>query len=258
MSGFYLGPAVLHYRSHHVFVTATSATRITNTVAWFPETDITPPLPDTNEILIAAIKDLLHAIKKYNLNGEFIPPTLAQELQDFVNLHNALPTDTPPASEIGTEKRVVLPEENIVQEARVVLPTLASPNPVHTIPAAPQPILPPLPTIYPPSPGLAPLPDTNHPNSVMRPSISPPTVPAAPTRHSPREHVVRVPSSFGYSALTIPDEPYSQLINSDHAMIMGEEENLTSSEVAALLHVADAAWRTTIDHLARANAATPL
>ena len=40
-------------------------------------------------------------------------------------------------------------------------------------------------------------------------------------------------------------------------MIMGEE-NLTSSEVADLLHVADAAWRTTIDHLARANAATPL
>jgi hypothetical protein len=31
-------------------------------VAWFPETDITSPLPDTNEILIAAIKDLLHAI----------------------------------------------------------------------------------------------------------------------------------------------------------------------------------------------------
>jgi hypothetical protein len=91
----------------------------------------------------------------------------------------------------------------------------------------------------------------------MGPSISPPTVPAAPTRHSLREHVVRVLSSFGYSALTIPDEPYSQLINSDHAMIMGEE-NLTSSEVAALLHVADAAWRTTIDHLARANAATPL
>jgi hypothetical protein len=34
---FYLGPAVLHhYRSHHVFVTASSATRLTDTVAWFP------------------------------------------------------------------------------------------------------------------------------------------------------------------------------------------------------------------------------
>ena len=139
----------------------------------------------------------------------------------------------------------------------MVFPVLALPNPVHTVPAAPQPILPPLPTIYPPPPGLALLPDTDRPNSLMGPSISPPTVPAAPTRRSPCEHVVRVPSSFGYSALRIPDEPYSMLINSDHAMIMGEV-NLTSSEVAALLHVADAAWRTTIDHLARANAATPL
>ena len=99
----------------------------------------------------------------------------------------------------SVQKRVVLPEENIVQEERVVLPVLALPNPVHTVPAAPQPILPPLPTIYPPPPGLAPLPDTDRPNSLMGPSISPPTVPAAPTRRSPREHVVRVPTSFGYS-----------------------------------------------------------
>ena len=255
--GFYLGPAVLHYRSHHVFVTATSATRITDTVAWFPETDITPPLPDTNEILIAAIKDLLHAIKKYNLTGEVIPPTLAQELQDLANLHNAPPTASPPAPEIGTEKRVVIPEDNIVQEERVALPTLAIPNPVHTVPAAPLPVLPPLPTTYPPPHGLPPLPDTDRPNSLMGPSISSPTVPAEPTRRSPREHIVRIPSSFGYSALKIPDEPYSMLINGDHALIMGED-NLTRSDVADLLDVADAAWTTTIDHLARANAVTPL
>ena len=84
---------MLHYRSHHVFVTATSATRITDTVAWFPETDITPPLPNTNEILIAAIKDLLHAIKKYHLTGEIIPSSLAQELQDLASMHNAPPPD---------------------------------------------------------------------------------------------------------------------------------------------------------------------
>ena len=119
---------MLHYRSHHVFVTATSATRITDTVAWFPETDITPLLPGTNEILIAAITGLLHAIKKYNLIGEVIPPTLAQELQDLATLHNASPIDLSSAPEIGTEKRVVLPEDNFVQEERVVLPTLALPT----------------------------------------------------------------------------------------------------------------------------------
>ena len=135
-------------------MTATSATRITDTVAWFPETEVTPPLPDTNELLIAAIKDFLHAIKKYNLTGEIISPTLAQELQDLATLHNAPPIDLLSAPETGTEKRVVLPEDNFVQEERVVLPTLALPNTVHTVPVAPQPILPPLPTTYPPPPGL--------------------------------------------------------------------------------------------------------
>ena len=91
----------------------------------------------------------------------------------------------------------------------------------------------------------------------MGSSVSLPTVPAAPTRRSPREHSVRVPSSFGYSAFKVPDEPYSALINEDHAMIISED-NLTKTEIVDLLHTADTAWRTTLDHVSRANAATPL
>ena len=57
--GYYIvGPALLHYRSYQVLTSATSAPRITDTVAWFPETDVAPPLPDAKEILLAAIKDL--------------------------------------------------------------------------------------------------------------------------------------------------------------------------------------------------------
>jgi hypothetical protein len=44
--GYYLGPALTHYRSHHVFATATCAPRITDTVVWFLETAVTPPTPD--------------------------------------------------------------------------------------------------------------------------------------------------------------------------------------------------------------------
>ena len=47
------------------------------------------------------------------------------------------------------------------------------------------------------------------------------------------------------------------LINGDYALIMGEDY-LTRSDVADLLDAADVAWKTTIDHLARANAVTPL
>jgi hypothetical protein len=104
--GFYLGPALSHYRSHHVHVTATSAPRITDTIAWFPETAVTPPLPDTKEILIAAIKDFLHAIKKYTLTGVLIPPTLAQDLLDLVSLHApepplVLPLPVPPLAVVA-------------------------------------------------------------------------------------------------------------------------------------------------------------
>ena len=39
-------------------------------------------------MLIAAIKDFLKAITKYNLIGEFPSPTLVQDLQDLASLHN--------------------------------------------------------------------------------------------------------------------------------------------------------------------------
>ena len=87
MPGYIIGPALLqHYRSHHVLATATSAPRITDTVAWFPETDVTPTLPDAQEILLAAIKDLSHAINRYNLTGEVLLPTLAKDLEDLASL----------------------------------------------------------------------------------------------------------------------------------------------------------------------------
>ena len=52
VSGNYLGPALTHYRSHHVIVTATSSPRVADTIAWFPETDVTPPLPNITEMLV--------------------------------------------------------------------------------------------------------------------------------------------------------------------------------------------------------------
>ena len=57
--GYYLGPALTHYRSHHVFVNATSALRVTDTVAWFSETDVTPPKSNATEMLITATKKFL-------------------------------------------------------------------------------------------------------------------------------------------------------------------------------------------------------
>ena len=132
MPGYYIGPALLQYRSRHVLATATSAPRIPDTVAWFPETDVTPPLPDAQEILLAAIKDLSHAINRYNLTGEVLLPTLAKDLEDLASLHyvpspssssppsSTAPAVPPPANDIVHDRRLTFPVS--VQEQRLAVP----------------------------------------------------------------------------------------------------------------------------------------
>ncbi len=152
---------------------------------------MTPPPPDPSEILISSIKDFLHAIKKYHLTGELLPPSLVQDLQDLAPLHSnpqpaaVSPVLAPepvqkqrvppifkenvqeqrvvPPSDTVKEQRVVPPIDQAVQEIRVVLPTLASANPAHTAPVAPIPIVALTSPPYSPPPGLPPLPNTSSP-----------------------------------------------------------------------------------------------
>ena len=155
--GYYLGPhlpiTALIY--HDVFVTATSAPPVTDTVAWFPETDVTPPPPNSTEMLIAAIKDFFRAIKNFNLTGNFNPPTLVQDIDEaLASLHNgsaehrilsttdATPTASVPAppmeprvvqqpviNQPSVQEIRVVETPHAVKEPRVVFPTLAIANP---------------------------------------------------------------------------------------------------------------------------------
>ncbi len=96
--GFYFDPALWHYRSHNVYVTAIrTLLQVTKIVAWFPATTITPLPSDPHEMLIAAIKDFLHAIKNNNRTGELFSPTLVQDLQDLASLHNLRRLRFPPS-----------------------------------------------------------------------------------------------------------------------------------------------------------------
>jgi hypothetical protein len=150
VAGYYLGPALTHYRSHHVIVTATSSPRVTDTIAWFPETDVTPPPPNATEMLIAAIKDFSCALKQFNLTGNFVPPTLVQDLDALTSLHTGPappctfpmhPPCTFPMHDVISSPLapVSLPEPRVVQpevhnpsipEIRVVdTPTAFAPDP---------------------------------------------------------------------------------------------------------------------------------
>jgi hypothetical protein len=62
LDGFYLGPALQHYRCWRMYITSTRATRISDTVAWLPDPYCMPghsPL----EVLTAATSDLASAIQ---------------------------------------------------------------------------------------------------------------------------------------------------------------------------------------------------
>ena len=124
--------ALFHYRFHHVFVTATSSPpRVTDSVAWLSQTEVTLPPPNVTEMLIAALKHFSHAIKQFNLTGNFIPPTLIQDFEALASLHTgsikSCPFPPPDATSpplvlaLRTEPRLAQPAVHnpSVQEPRV-------------------------------------------------------------------------------------------------------------------------------------------
>ena len=60
--GYYVGPALQHYRCFRVLVTDTNATRISDPIAWQPE-QYRMPGHSPLEVLTAATTDLLAALR---------------------------------------------------------------------------------------------------------------------------------------------------------------------------------------------------
>ena len=177
-------------------------------------------------------------LKHFNLTGNFIPPTLIQDLEALASLHTGFaepctsPTNAatspplvpaprteprvvqpavpnPSVQEIrmaetptpSQESRVTMPDQT-VPESRVVLPTLAIANPVHTTPLAPLSIVALTSLPYPPPPGLPSLPNIDQPNHLLDIPVSAPTVPTAPLpRRSDRPHNKRTSTIYAYSSV---------------------------------------------------------
>ena len=62
--GFYLGPALDHYRCYRVFAHATKEQRISDTLAWFPAA-VHMPGSSSVDLIYAALQDLTASIKSY-------------------------------------------------------------------------------------------------------------------------------------------------------------------------------------------------
>ncbi|KAI2498398.1 hypothetical protein MHU86_16095 [Fragilaria crotonensis] len=59
--GWYTGPALESYRCYTVWLWDTRATRVCDTLSWFP-TKVTMPLASSNDLILAGIHDILHAL----------------------------------------------------------------------------------------------------------------------------------------------------------------------------------------------------
>jgi hypothetical protein len=59
--GWYIGPALEHYRCYTVYITKTRSNRIVETVEFFPH-KFTLPFPSSHELATQAAADLTHAL----------------------------------------------------------------------------------------------------------------------------------------------------------------------------------------------------
>lgn len=239
--GFYLGPALKHYRCYTVWSTSTNAVRITDTLAWFLD-NLQLPSPSIHDLLLAAIHDLTTALNTVtrahptSIHQRQLSetPSITQQLLDIAALY------TPSASEIptqttltdttaGTEQRVTSPvplastdtlspgaippppEQRVPKPSQqdVLKPQKQAlvPPPEHPPPEQSGSPLPgqrePLPIIYPTTvPIHRPANIDALPNVHFLPTGQPPTVPTPPTPPVTRQHTARQ-RALAYAALNL-------------------------------------------------------
>jgi len=83
--GFYVGPALAHYRCYTVFVPKTCKTRVTDTLSWHPKSLVVPGTSAV-EAVTAAAKDLESALLKLRKSKPFT----ATMRQPFDNMESTL------------------------------------------------------------------------------------------------------------------------------------------------------------------------
>eukprot|EP01036_Dinobryon_divergens_P035692 gene35692-46298_t len=229
--GNYLGPSLLHYRTHRCLSSHTGRERYTDTVAWFPELLITPPTkPSADEALHAAILDLQQLIKRYLKTdvASSLPPiySILADIEDLALMYN------PAEPATAAEQRVsILPDpgasqlQSVSADTRVLLP-LASPAPLAI--------------------------DLHRPNSPLH-AQAPPTIPFPPSPHP-----YRTRSSTAATRLTMPLPAYEATLLGANGFL--SPPSYADTDLAAYIQVwagttamRDSTWVPEITHIAPFN-----
>ena len=140
--GFYLGPASKHYRCYTVWATPTSAVRITDTLAWFPEHVLMPSV-NHHDSVIAAIKDLSNTLASFASTTAPSPPHIEDkillELRTLAAMYQSATAATPdnPLEHANSETSAI-PRVNMdsLSSLPAALPRVSSPMPPEEPPAS--------------------------------------------------------------------------------------------------------------------------
>jgi hypothetical protein len=151
-NGWYLTTSPDHYRCHFIFVKATRAKQISDTV-YFKHKHITQPTLSTEDLVIKAIQDLSNAIKGGSKLGSNAQMDAIKGLTDALRPGNQMPlhTHTPrvhveasPRVHIAAPPRVQVDAPPRVQfniEGNEEIHPDTSPAPPRLIVTSPKPIL---------------------------------------------------------------------------------------------------------------------
>jgi hypothetical protein len=128
LDGWYVGPAMESYRCHTVWIWETRATRIIDTLTWFPS-KVKLPDSSSTDVILSCLQDILHALQHPAPKSPLAPrtDTQTQALHDLVTLLGTLPPApapptpapiaTPPPPEPAAPLRVPpVPDGRMIDE----------------------------------------------------------------------------------------------------------------------------------------------
>jgi len=159
--GWYVGPALESYRCFTIWMWTTRRERICDTVSWFP-TKVTMPLASSTDLVMAGIKDIVHALQNPTANSPLAPRTDSQvkALLDLTQLLTNIASDTDDVSvlDVPAPKVAAPPTAPVL---RVQIPTKPAPTPPIVTPTAPS-----LRVVAPPTSTIVPTPTAPTPPTV--------------------------------------------------------------------------------------------
>ena len=109
--GWYVGPALDSYRCYTVWLWDTRATRICDTLAWFP-TKVTMPIASSNDLILAGIADILHALRNPSPGSPLAPLTDSLHEALLQLTHVLTNIARPPNHSVAPDSPIIVEETN--------------------------------------------------------------------------------------------------------------------------------------------------